>query len=360
MHVTEQDENKPSAETKTMDAPAAEKESPKKPAHKARARHSSPSMLLLLVIVIAGAVATGFFGFHVYTQQSVRIDELATQQSQLQSQNEKLKSQVSAGIQTLSNQQADLANNIETLRAKNQHLRKDWLILEAEYLLQLANYRLLFERDINTAIVALNSADMRLRDTGDPGVIGVRKVIAEAVQALKQVPQADLAGLSLSLSAINKDIETLPLNTPDPKSKQYELQRENSATQQVQSWSELPAAIWRDLKSLVVIRDHTEAVQPLLAPDQRFFLIENLRLQIEQARLAMLSGQPEVYKERIATAINWIETYFDKTSPHTQTALDTLKQVQASAIAPPLPDISKPYQALEQYRQNDTAAAEKK
>lgn len=358
--MTEPDNNKPAAETASADTAKQQqaKEAQKKPVPKVRTRHSSPNLMLLLVVVVIGAAAAGFFGMHVFTQQTARIDELASQQTQLQIQHSKLKSELNENLLALQRQQADLMNNLESLRAKNQHLRKDWLVLEAEYLLQLANYRLLFERDINTAIVALNSADARLRDTGDPGVIGVRKVIADAVLALKQVPQADLAGLSLTLSALNKDIETLPLNTPDPKSRQAELKRQASSTQEVTSWAELPAAIWRDLQHLIVVRDHTEPVQPLIAPEQRFFLIENLRLQLEQARLAMLSGQPEVYKERIATAIEWIETHFDKASAHTQTTLDTLKRLQTSAIAPPLPDISQPYKALEQYRQNDKPASD--
>ncbi len=365
--MTEQDENKPAAETKAPETKPAqesakEKDKPaaKKSAHKPHGKHTARNLVLALLIVIAVAGTAGYYGFNFLQQQAARMDALTTQQVQLQDENAQLKTKLAESLQTLSKQQADLANDIETLRARNIHLRKDWLINEAEYLLQLANYRLLFERDIKTAIVALDTADMRLRETGDPGLIGVRKSIAEAIQALKNVPQADLAGLSLTMSAITKDVSRLPLNTPDPQSRAQEQQPQMSETRKVKKWSELPAAIWHDLKSLIIIRDHTQPVEPLIAPDQRFFLTENLRLQIEQARLAMLSGHPVVYKERLATAIKWIEKYFDKDAKQTEATLTTLKQLQASAIAPPLPDISKPYQLLEDYRQNQTASDVKK
>ena len=358
--MTEQVENKTAAETKMSDESAKEKPTVKKSVHKAQVKHSARYLVVLLLVLLAGAGAVGYYGFTLFKQQMARLDALAAQQSQLQDQSAQLKSQMAESLQTFGKRQAELTNDLETLREKDQHLRKDWLVMEAEYLLQLANYRLLFERDINTAVVALTTADDRLRDTGDPALLRVRKVIADSVQALKQVPQADLAGLSLKLSAISQGIDNLPLNTPDPKSKAHEQQREANATRNVKSWSELPAAIWRDLKSLLIIRDHSQPVEPLIAPEQRFFLIENLRLQIEQARLAMLSGHADVYKERIVTAIKWIELYFDKASVPVQATLATLKQLQASAIAPPLPDISKPYQLLEQYRQNAIAAAEKK
>lgn len=358
--MTQADDNKPAPDSVKPADPAKEKPHGKKAAPKVQAKHTARYVILFLLIALAAAGGAGFYGYQYLLQQSTRLDRLAAQQSQLQDQNAQLKAQLNESLQTVSKQQSDLANDIQTLRARDQHLRKDWLLNEAEYLLQLANYRLLFARDINTAVVALQTADSRLRETGDPGLINVRKVIAESIQALKAVPQADLAGLSLAMSAIARDVASLPLNTPDPQSKIHEQKTGLDETRKVRSWSALPAAIWHDVKGLIIIRDHTQPVEPLLAPDQRFFLTENLRLQIEQARLAMLSGHVKVYKERLATAIGWIEKYFDKASSRTQAALQTLRQIQSSAIAPPLPDISKPYRLLEQYRQNTNVTTQKK
>ena len=143
------------------------------------------------------------------------------------------------------------------------------------------------------------------------------------------------------------------MNTPDPVSKAHEASADLAETKKVTSWKELPAAIWRDLKTLIVIRDHEQPVGPLLSPQQRFFLVENLRLQLEQARLAMLSGQADVYRERIQTASDWINKHFDKEASITRNALETLQQLSHAAIAPELPDISAAYQALQKYRHNN-------
>lgn len=347
-------------DSKTSDSKpgdAASDDSAKKhstPHHARRKRkskqHGTSGWLVTSVIVIALLVGAGWYANQQYLSTQKSFNEIQESQAALTRQNREFEAALLKRMQAMQAQQKELTDYIQVLRDKNQHLRKDWLLMEAEYLIQLSNYRLLFERDINTAIAALESADVRLRDTGDPGILSVRKVIAESVQALKQVPQADLAGLSLTLSAINKDIEKLPLSTPDPKSKQNEVSQASEETKHVQSWSELPAAMWRDLKSLVVIRDHEAPIQPLLSPEERFFLIENLRLQIEQARLAMLSGQDNVYKERLTTSIGWIERHFDKESAITKSTLDTLKQMQSESIAPNLPDITKTYHALRNYR----------
>lgn len=357
-----EEEQKLPAEQK-QDAGKPEKEKPvqhKHTTHRKKKQHSHKAtngMLLLVIVVVI--VAAGWYGYDYINQQKQSIKNLADEQYTIKQQRARLRDEFESKWDILKKQQDDLTDNINTLREKNLYLRKDWLLLEAEYLIQLANQRILLERDVETAIAALESADMRLRDTGDPGVVKVRQIINQAIQTLRQVPHSDIAGMSLTLSSINNDLEKLPLATPDPKSREQQVQRELEETQKVQSWRELPAAVWRDLKNLVVIRDHEKPVKPLLSPDQRFFLMENLRLQIEQARLALLSGQQTIYKERLDTAIQWIGQYFDKDSSVTKSTLQTLQQLSAVEIAPELPDISHTYVALQRYRagkeQNDKA-----
>lgn len=327
--------------------------------HKKSARKHKTSSWGIVILVLLGLIAlAAWYGHNELNKTRKTFSDIQQSQVALTEQNRELEARLLARMQAMQVQQQELTDYIQVLRDKNQHLRKDWLLMEAEYLIQLSNYRLLFERDVNTAIAALESADVRLRDTGDPSILSVRKVIAESIQALRQVPQADLAGLSLTLSAVNKNIEKMPLNTPDPKSKKQEEQSQaDQQTKHVKSWSELPAAVWSDLKGLVEIRDHEAPIQPLLSPEERFFLIENVRLQIEQARLAMLSGQPEVFQERLATAISWIEEHFDKESRVTTSTLETLQQVKSESIAPQLPDISATYEALRSYRLGREPAA---
>jgi len=345
---SEQNENKAVAD-KTAPAETHHKR-PHKRQHKS---HFGIWLLLIVIVLIAGGM---FYAAQLLTtsrdQFTTQLHELQlSQQAQLEREASYRKS-ADAELAALHRKQEELTGYIDVIRSRDKHLRKDWLVLEAEYLIQLANYRLLFERDINTAMVALHAADVRLKDAGDPALIKVRKEIANSVQALKQIEQVDHAGLSLTLTSLNGEIAKLPLNTPDPIAKAKDANTELNETKKVESWTELPAAMWRDIKSLIVIRDHEQPVGPLLSPEQRFFLVENLRLQLEQARLAMLSGQAAVYRERISTATEWVGQHFDKEAAVTKAVLDTLKQLQAASIAPALPDISAAYHELEKYRGN--------
>lgn len=312
---------------------------------------SGGKFVLLLVLILFGLIgAGGWYGYQWLMKTQDSFAELEQNQQSLLRENSDFASRMQSELASIQKSQSELTSFIEVMREQNQHLRKDWLVMEAEYLIQLANYRLLFERDVSTASVALDAADARLKETGDPALLPVRKAIASAIQALKQVDQADLAGLSLTLSSLGKELDKLPLTMPDPKSRAGQGNEIGMQSNTVKSWSELPAAIWQDLKNLIVIRDHEQPVAPLLTPEQRFFLVENLRLQLEQARLAMLSGQGDIYKERIQTAKQWIEQHFDKQAALTQSALETLGQLEHASVSPKLPDISFTYQAIQNYK----------
>jgi len=325
------------------------------PAPKKAARAGGMALFFALLSLLAViALAGGGYYFWENQQQliaergqqiSALQDNLASLQQELRTRNEQQGKQLA----DLRERQSNLDNALENLLASRSHLRNDWLLTEAEYLLKLANHRLLLERDVETAIVALQSADARLREVADPGLLTIRKRIAADINDLRSIAQPDLAGLSFNLSSLAEDVTRLPLATPDPQSKIR--QAEQLTADKVDNWRELPAAIWRDIRSLVVIRQHDEPIQPLLAPEQRFFLTQNLQLQLEQARLALLNGQTRVYQERLQQARQWLESYFDTGHNATRQIIEQLRELAEQKIHPPLPDISDTHQALREFRQ---------
>ena len=191
------------------------------------------------------------------TSQNIdqQIDLLKKQQSESTTKNEE-------HIQKIHTEQENLRNNLTNIVRNNEHLRNDWLMAEAEYLVQVANHRLLLEKDVATASVALKAADARLAEVADPALLKIRKILAKDLQILNNIPTIDLAGLSVSLSAMSNDIPNLPLNTPDPKTHKLNTTEKTQASSEVKSIKDLPAAIWKDIKSLVVIRNHQKPLEP--------------------------------------------------------------------------------------------------
>ena len=316
------------------------------------AKTKVPAVFYLQLLLLLGFIAvTVFAGWKFYQRQQndhVLLKHLQDQQQQLIKTSQDQVQQLQQQLALIQQAHTDTANQLAILQERENNNREDWLILEAEHLIKLATQQLSFERDVPIAIKALQAADDRLRRSAHPAIVNVRKAIAEDLHALRAVPVVDNVGISVTLSTLTEDIDRLPLNISEPKSHE-QAPATAAEPRRVDTWSQVPKVIWEDIKSLVVIRNHEEPVQALLPPEQRFFLIENLRLQLEQARLAMLSGEVTVYQERIKTAIGWLEHYFNKNAKATSVALQSLRQLQKQDIAPALPDLSRSYKAMQRY-----------
>jgi len=299
------------------------------------------SLLSVLIIIATGFVS--YTGWQKISQQQSLIAAQQQQLKQLQRQQAQVSEQVQKQLQQNTLKQNQELNTLkETITAflkQNQHSRRDWLIAEAEYLIKLANHRLVLVRDVATSIRALRAADDRLREVGNPRFIPLRQALAFDIQQLNSTPIIDIVGLSLKLNTLQKQIEALPLKTPDPKTIEKKNQQETQLSQ-ADGWRKIPAAIWQDLLKLFQIQRHNERIQPLLSPEHRFFLVQNLKLQLEQARLALLNNQPIIYKDRIQQAQQWIKRYFNNQNSLSESINKSLAELAQAKLNVTLPDIS--------------------
>ena len=322
------------------------------PSHKAKKPEKKPrafldsNRLLLFTVTTVLILLVGFIslaGWQMLQQQQARINHQQQQLEQISRQQARIHQQLEKQLQQTLQQQANKLDNLKaTMTAflqRRRYNQRDWLIAEAEYLVKLANQRLILAADVRSSLYALRAADARLREVGNPRFIPLRQSIANDIQKLNSVTEIDVISLSLKLNAIQKQIENLPLKTPLPQTANRN-QQPATPSEQTDSWQKLPATIWHDLIGLLKIQTHDEPVQPLLAPEQRFFLVQNLKLQLEQARLALINNQPVIYKDRLQQAQQWIKRYFDKENALTQSVIKNLSELAQTKITTTLPDIS--------------------
>ena len=281
------------------DKPEGKQDSNHSPPKKMR-RHKkrTHSLSWLLLILFVSVLIAGYYGWQF---SSAAYQKLQQRLALIETQREELS--------LLHQQQAQLQNNLTTLLDRNINLEKDWILAEVQYLIRLANHRLLLERDVETATTALVSADTRLAKIGDPLLISVRQQLAKDISALRDVAQPDVTGVSLTLSILANDIKDLPLNIPDPKTIK-DRDKSKTSISQVDEAEGYLSKIWRDLMSLVRIRNHSQVKSPLLPPEQRYFLVQNLQLQLQQARYAALHGDAVLYIEQLNACRQWLNEYF--------------------------------------------------
>ena len=83
-----------------------------------------------------------------------------------------------------------------------------------------------------------------------------------------------------------------------------------------------------------------------MSPEQSFFLRENLKLRLLNARLGLLSRQTDTARADLASASVWLGKYFDPTSRKTQAASQLLQQIQSQLKTSELPRLDETMAAL--------------
>jgi uroporphyrin-3 C-methyltransferase len=208
-------------------------------------------------------------------------------------------------------------------------------------------------------VAALRSADERLSRINQPRLQGVRRALARDIDRLRAVSAPELGSLLIKFDEAVRLLDDLPL-----QSNAYAVARSTPATPTAASAPGRPAPasapastnapaipwrywldeagaplakVWQSVRDLVRVRriDTPEAM--LLAPEQAYFLRENVKLRLLNARLALLSRQAETAQADLQAVITALQMYFDASARRTQVALELLRQVQAQSRQAVLP-----------------------
>ncbi len=259
-------------------------------------------------------------------------------------------------IKQLEQKQSEQSDALASLYRDKQGSNEDWAIAEVEYLLIIAMHRLLLEEDVMTALAAMEAADLRLKGLGDPGLLPVRKQLATDMNQLRSVNQADIAGMAIYLADMIDLSADLPLKSEVITKANVTLSAdENQVDESVDVdpvWKKVPRQLWQEIKSLIVIKRTGEAKQVLLLPDEEYFLIQNLRLELESARLSVLRADSGNLNASIVLIQSWLRQYFDTNDSAVINVREALDQMQAIELKPAMPDISSSVESLRAYLRN--------
>lgn len=255
----------------------------------------------------------------------------------------------------IDNLQARLTKSIQQVEASGlqQNSRKDWLLAEVEYLLRLANQRVLMENTPIGALALLESADKILQQTDDVSIFSVRRSLAADIAALSAIPHIDQEGLYLKIDALSAQINQLKL-VPITDKKQLPNIIDEVATDAVNDAQQSSLAkIWdkasAKLEKLVVINNRDAAIEPLLSPAQQAGLLQNLHILFEQTQLALLQRKQVPYQRSIEKAELIINTHFQEKDGVSQALLNGLKSLKAEKVSVDLPSIAGSLNALKAY-----------
>jgi uroporphyrin-3 C-methyltransferase len=333
---------------------------------------------LALVLVTAGLL----FGYRYWLQMEQTLSRLDTalqqanqEQATLVERLQQAQREAKQQLQATAEQELALKEQHQQLLAAKQESKRtddqlyhalseiqarlggkeaQWRVAEAEYLLRVANHRLNLMADPGTAMEALKAADERLSATGDPGWSRVRDQIAREITLLTALPKVDQAGISAELAALADQLGQLPL-LHEGVSLVGEIappeETESVVEKGVFDLSQITDDLWQGLKSMLVIRHHEKPVSAMLPPEQRYFLLQNMRLKLEAAKAALMGRNQPLYEDNLKVAAAWVGTYFDVEDPGVSGFRQQLEGLARRNVAPELPDISSSLRSLRTRRQ---------
>lgn len=299
---------------------------------------------IVVLTIVLGATAC-FFWVELENAKSA-LDRFSNEANMSSVASEKTISSLKNTINQLTTDQELLAEKLSSLNQQQPLNNEDWALAEAEYLLVIATHHLVLDRDIKTALAAMEAAYQRLIDLGNPDLDPLREQLEKDINKLRDINITDISGLANYLADLTERSDTLPLmKTVISQQAQPLSDRKTGNT----GWKNFPDLIWKELKKLVVIKRNDSQSQPLLLPQEKYFLYQNLRLELENARLAVLLTDKNNFQTSIIMLTDWLNKYFDTSDAEVSGILETLEKMQTVDLGPELPDISSSLESLRAY-----------
>jgi uroporphyrin-III C-methyltransferase len=243
---------------------------------------------------------------------------------------------------------------VEELIQSLSRSRDENVLADVEAAVRVAQQQSAITGSAEPLVAALRQADERLARYNQPRLERVRRAVAKDLDRARAVTVADVPTLSIRLDEAVRQVDDLPMlvtpqrrvagaATPPPEkpaTKAADTQPQDWLSVARQAWQRAAADTWDEVRSLVRVTriDHPEAM--LLAPEQAYFLRENLKLRLLNARLALLSRHFDQAQNDLVQAQAALERHFDRSSRRVTATADLLRQVAAQTrqVALPRPD----------------------
>jgi uroporphyrin-III C-methyltransferase len=335
-----------------------------------------PRLLWLALLLLAVlSVASLLFAWKANERGSALEQELVRRQTDTASRSTEAEvlarqaqenvNAASAKVALLEARVAEVAvqrTQLEDLIQSLSRSRDENLLVDIDSAIRVALQQTAITGSAEPLVATLKQSDDRLARYNQPRLEGVRRAIARDLDRVKATSVADISSLDIKIDEAIRMVDDLPLLAVAEPRKDGGKDGSRSAATAAKAasgaassaaaasspwsgwiggaWTAAGESIWGEVKSLVRVTriDHPDAM--LLAPDQSFFIRENLKLRLLNARLALLSRQFDTAQSDLQASQQALDRYFDRSSKRTQFANDLVHQVasQARQVGVPRPD----------------------
>jgi len=260
-------------------------------------------------------------------------------------------------------------SQVEDLMQSLSRSRDENVLADMEAGLRVAMQQAALTGSTDPIVAILKQSDERLARYNNPRLDRIRRAVARDLDRVRTASAVDVPTLTIRLDEAVRMIDELPLvSTPErataagraaasaaaaSAATRAAAARAGSAASAPpaavppawvvsaqRAWDAFSVPFLTELKQAVRVTsiEHPEAA--LMTPDQSFFLRENVKLRLLNARLSILSRQFDLAQADLQQAQTALDRYFDHGSRRVVAASDLLRQVSAQArqVSFPRPD----------------------
>lgn len=223
--------------------------------------------------------------------------------------------------------------------------RDENVLADVENAIRVAMQQTAITGSAEPLVITLKQADERLARYKEPRLERVRRALAQDLDRTRSAGVADIALLAIRLDEAIRSVDELPLlasidrrRMSAPRSAPASAAPPASAPSDAESgapWSErwkgVAELVWQEVRALVRVSRIEQPEAMLVAPEQAWFLRENLKLRLLNARLSLLSRQFDTAQSDLRDALAALDRYFDPASRRVNSATELVRQVQAQA-----------------------------
>ncbi len=232
-------------------------------------------------------------------------------------------------LSKLTEEQKQLQDRINKLAQRSP---THWMASEAEYLVNMAGRKLWLEKDPRTATDLLKSADGTIAAMNNPALLPIRKALAKDIAATSSIKTTDIDGSVLALDTLIEQLDKLPLNRTDVEA---DAPQDTVITSDLNDWQSNLGKTWKALtEDFITIRHKTADAPALLAPEQQWYLVENIRHKLLQCQLALYRYDRASYHQSLMMARKWIQANFDIQDHKTVEAIAEIDKLATLELDP--------------------------
>jgi uroporphyrin-3 C-methyltransferase len=256
-------------------------------------------------------------------------------------------------------------SQLDELMQSLSRSRDENLVVDVESALRLAQQQAQLTGSVEPLLAALKTADQRLVRAAQPRLNGVRRALASDTDKIKAAAVTDIPSLLVKLDEIGRLVEDLPVVnnvTPIVRVQKNEKPEASSKAASPKPSTENQGADWQinlqnfwqknwqivrtELVKLVRVSRIENPDAVLLSPEQTYFLRENLKLKVLNARLGLLGRQIQSAKTDLLSVADDVRKYSDPTSKQALLLQNALSQVQTQLSNATIPALDSSLAAL--------------